>query len=386
MSEISIARKPTPSQLATAREMKAHDEAVRENGESTLATSVYLDPAQFELERVRIFGALPIPVALSAVLPEPGTISCHRLLDTPILLTRAKDGVVRAFINACRHRGTQLVETGASLAAKLVVCPYHAWSYTLEGGLAGIALPDTFPTADKSQLGLVPLPSHESGGVIWVSLERSKPVDFTSVQGQLAEDLEATGLQEMRLYDRHSYTVAANWKLIMDAFLEGYHVRRLHSTTLAKFFVDSPTHVTEMGPHLRAAGPRAEFTPSSVAGDIDMAELGRVVSFGYTLFPTGVVITSPKYINVLLLNPVGIAETQANFFMAVRKDMTDFRSEDTFRRSFDLMHKAFGEEDLRAAELCQRGLTSGAIDTLFLGGQEQRIRLFHDSIARELAD
>ena len=118
MGEIRVAGKPTPSQLATAREMKAHEDAVRENGESTLSTSVYLDPRQFDLERTRLFGAGPVPVAVSALLPEAGTVFSCQVGDAPILLTRAKDGRVRAFFNACRHRGTQLVKSCAALTTR----------------------------------------------------------------------------------------------------------------------------------------------------------------------------------------------------------------------------------------------------------------------------
>ena len=377
MDAITPIRVPTPGQLALAHAIPHHKPG------APIVTKVaavnYTSPEIFAAEQARIFRTHPLAVAVSALIPAPGMTATHDGYGVPILLTRDREGVARAFLNVCRHRGTRLVESGEPAKCPRLVCPYHAWTYALDGALLALPRPETFPDLDKSQLGLIPLPSVEAGGIIWVGLDRDAPPDFSTVTGELAADLDALELGEMHLYKRRTHDVAANWKLIIDAFSESYHVTRLHAETIGKFFADSVTVGDMIGLHSRSAVGRVSFVEA--AGEADLGALRKAVTYAYNTFPNTVIIASPDYVNVMTLMPKAHDRTLVEDFMLIPEPPATDKAEDHWRRSFELLDGGvFASEDFRAARLGQEGLSTGAIPNLTLGGLEQGIKRFHDQV------
>ena len=335
-----------------------------------------------ELKLMRRF---PTPFCPSAALGEAGAYLAREAAGVPIVAVRGSDGRVRAFRNACRHRGTCLVETRAPAKAHNLVCPYHAWTYRLDGQLTGVPRAETFPGLDKAEHGLVAMPSVEAGGILWVGLDRRNSPDFASVTGELAADLDAFGFADMHLYKRQLHDVPANWKLIADAFQEAYHVRRLHAKTIGAFFAESVTAVDRIGLHMRTVVGRADFLQA--AGADDFQRLRQAVTYTYTLFPATTVIVSPDYVNILVSYPQAHDRTIMEDFMLIPEAPKTEKAEDHWRRSFELLDGGvFGGEDFRAAALEQVGLASGALPRLELGGLELGIRRFHDSVDQLLID
>ena len=368
---------PTPGQRALAQ-------IIVDNAEKRGAAITYVDAsaytcrARFDAERNAMFGTLPQVIAPSALL-TPGTAIPHDSFGKPLLLSRDKDGKAHVFLNVCQHRGTRLVEGNTPVCAKLLVCPYHAWSYTLDGKLAALPRPDTFPGLDKSQHSLKELPSVEAGGLIWFAFEQSSFDDARI----LGDDFDAFGLADMHLFARRTHDVAGNWKLIMDAFLESYHVQRLHSGTIGPFFKDGVTAGDTIGDHRRSAVGRAEAL-NAIDLD-DWPAVRRAVTFTYQLFPACVLVVSPDYVNLMALMPQSESRTLVEDFMLIpEKPMTE-KAQNHWQRSWDLLDgQVFGGEDFRAVALGQEGLSSGAIDRITLGTLETGIRLFHDSVEARL--
>ncbi|MEX1147692.1 MAG: Rieske (2Fe-2S) protein, partial [Sphingomonadales bacterium] len=116
---------------------------------ATVPASNYIDPARFEDEKKAVFRSAPVIAAPSGLLREGGAFHAVDITGMPVLLAGQKGGGVRAFINVCRHRGAKLCPDGETLRANRIVCPYHAWSYTLEGRLMGLPRPETFPGLNK---------------------------------------------------------------------------------------------------------------------------------------------------------------------------------------------------------------------------------------------
>jgi len=372
-------QRPTPGQLNLARILALGEPTVGE-GVTTVPASVYTDPARFAAEKAKLFDRLPTVIAPSALLPEPNMAVAHDGFGMPLLLTRDKAGVAHVFWNVCRHRGTRLVEAGEAAKCPRIVCPYHAWTYTADGALAGMPRPDTFPGLDKADHHLKALPSREAGGLIWFARE---PADFADAEA-LAPEFDAFGLAGHHLFRRRVHDVASNWKLIMDAFLESYHVQRLHSQTIARFFTDGVTVGDRIGIHQRSAVGRTEYLAE--IDHQDWPALRAVITFAYQLFPATIIIMSPDYVNLMVLMPQSEGRTLVEDFMLIPEAPRTAEEEDHWERSWTLLDEGvFAAEDYRAAALGQNGLASGSIETVTLGTLETGIRNFHDQVERALA-
>ena len=372
---------PTEGQLALAREIADGVER-RSDTVTIVPVDRYTDPAWHEREKRALFERLPQVIAPSALIPQPNMAVPHDGFGKPLLIARDAMGTAHVFMNVCRHRGTRLVEGEKPVCQKMLICPYHAWSYTLDGALKGMPRPETFPGFDKAAHGLVELPSREAGGLIWFSFDEQ--ADFAEAE-QLGADFDAFGLGGQYLFRRKTHDVPANWKLVMDAFLESYHVQRLHAGTIGPFFKDGITSGDTIGPHRRSAvGREAELAELDMK---DWAALRSCVTYAYQLFPGTVLIVSPDYVNIMVMMPQAENRVLIEDFMLIDEEPGTDQALDHWERSWALLDgQVFGGEDFRAAALGQQGLSSGAVDHITLGTLEAGIRSFHDAIEARIGN
>ena len=344
----------------------------------------YIDPARFDAEIAHVFKGRPVIAAPAAVLDKPRSYFQVTIAGMPILLTRNKDGAIKAFANVCKHRGMKLCTAAQTQHGPRIVCPYHAWTFDLDGKLIGLPRAETFPGLDKAQLGLTELPARVAGGLVWVGLDPDNPPDFSDVTGELAEDFTAMGMADAFCFYHTSFPVKANWKLVMDSMLDSYHVTRLHKDSLAQFSVDSENQIDRIGPHIRNAAHRSNFARKLITDRHD--ELRQIMVFSYIGFPNGIIVVSPRYISLGVVRPIAPDECAVDYYMLVPEAPASEKAQNGLTKSMALMTQVFANEDYWAAAMCQEGLSSGTLKDVQLGGMEVQIRMFQDAVTKAIGD
>ena len=200
----------------------------------TLPGSYYTDPAVFSQEQEAIFSTHWLCVARSGDVPEPGQFLVVQAAWESVLVVRQHYGGLRAFLNVCRHRGARLCLEESGQVTRYLRCAYHAWSYEVGGRLAAAPNLARMPDIDREEYGLVPVALREWLGYAWVCLAAEPPSFEATVMDAVAdrlgsrEAIDAYGLADLAVGRRVSYDIAANWKLIVENFMECYHCAPIH--------------------------------------------------------------------------------------------------------------------------------------------------------------
>ncbi|MEE2914362.1 MAG: aromatic ring-hydroxylating dioxygenase subunit alpha [Pseudomonadota bacterium] len=192
----------------------------------------YTDAAVAKTEWQRFFQDYPQILGFSSDLPAPGSFFTSEELGKPILCTRDKTGIFRAFLNVCRHRGA-VVEHEQRGRKNVFNCPFHAWGYSASGDLVSVPKQSHFGEIDKSCFGLVSLPAEERHGLLWVSANPEGRIDLDELLGGLGDELSEWDFAGAKREWDATYDTAMNWKLAIDTFGETYHFDALHKDTLA---------------------------------------------------------------------------------------------------------------------------------------------------------
>ena len=166
-----------------------------------MPVDAYAGEERYRAEVDRIFKHLPLALALSLELPEPGSYRALTVLEVPVLLVRGEDRKVRAFLNVCRHRGAKLCPDGAD-QTRVFACPYHAWTYDHEGALVGRYAAETFGEVDDAALGLTELACAERSGLIWAMLTPREDFDIDDWLGDFAAELDTLQLDDLPVVER----------------------------------------------------------------------------------------------------------------------------------------------------------------------------------------
>ncbi|MFI6905879.1 aromatic ring-hydroxylating dioxygenase subunit alpha [Nonomuraea sp. NPDC050394] len=201
---------------------------------STLPGRSYTDPEIFREEQEKIFEHLWFCAVRTDELPRPGAFRTVRIGRESVIVLRSRDGVLRAFLNVCRHRGAQLCAEPEGEVKRTIRCVYHAWSYDLDGRLVAAPNLVKMPDIDRVEYGLIPVHLREWLGYAWLCLADDPPSFEETVTGAATERLgdpaaiEHYHVDKLALGRRIVYDVQANWKLIVENFMECYHCATIH--------------------------------------------------------------------------------------------------------------------------------------------------------------
>lgn len=333
---------------------------------ATLPGLYYHDPNVFALEQERVFEQLWICAVRSADLAETGQYQTVRVGREEILLIRGDDHVLRAFFNVCRHRGSQLcVETTGKVRRNLQ-CSYHAWTYGLNGQLVAAPNLTSMPDIDRSLFGLAPVQLREWLGYAWVCLADTPPSFEETVIGACTERLGNADaiahyqLDTLALGRRITYDVAANWKLIIENFMECYHCATIHPelTDVLPEFTDGLAAQYYVGHGALFGEDIAGFT---VDGSEGVARIEGVTEeqdrryYAITVRPQVFINLVPDHVIVHRMFPVAADRTTVVCDWLFRPDVIEAGTD--VSRSVELFDRV-NRQDFRACERCQPNTSS----------------------------
>jgi len=331
-----------------------------------------------ELELIR---SEPILMGLSAKIPKAGDYLTDNNTGIPILVVRGHDGTVRAFVNACRHRGTMLV-SGEGHIRNRIVCPYHAWSYDLDGGLAVVPHKDAFEGFDLASCQLKALPACERDGLIWVRPTGEAPIDPDDHLGGLADEFQSYGFAGYHHYKTRRIACAMNWKIIIDTFLEPYHFAVLHRETVAPIFFPNLCLFDAFGRNLRETLPRRTIVElrSQPPETWDVIKHTAIV---YVLFPNTVFVMQADHAEVWRVFPCNDRSDQSVVLLEfyTPEPVTNDKARGHWERNMDLVVRTVEQEDFPTGEDAQRVYKSGTLDTVAYGKNEPALAFFEKTIA-----
>lgn len=343
----------------------------------------YASHDRFVQERA-LLSRSPLIVGRASDAPQPGSFFTVDCSGTPVLIARDNAGQLRAFLNVCRHRGTVLCNE-ASGQRKAFVCRYHGWAYELSGRLMNVPLRSTFPLLRDEDHGLVELPLTQQHGFLIVVPDPQAPPSTLEL-GEFATDLEAFGLAEHVVCKRAILDRACNWKLVLDAFLEGYHVKSLHRTTIARFFLDDGVFFDYRGPHVRSVGARRDLRDVLSRTPKDAWNIRDVATVYYFLFPNTILVFHPDWLSHVAVYPLAADRCRIVHSMLVPTLPETDAQREHFDKTWALIHgQVFEQEDLSIAESVQRGMSAYPAQQLVLGALEHPISHFHSTLDDALA-
>ncbi|HET9287027.1 MAG TPA: aromatic ring-hydroxylating dioxygenase subunit alpha [Gaiella sp.] len=348
-------------------------------GTRTLPYEWYSDPAVLRLEQERIFARSWQYAARFDQVAEPGQLTTAYAGTLPVVLARARDGQLRGFVNVCRHRGNLLCEGDAR--RETIQCPYHAWTYDLDGALRHAPRADREPGFDASSLGLVPVAVDAWGPFVFVNPD-TEAEPLAGYLGELPRLLAADGLDvdELRFHARaESDEYVCNWKVCVENFLECYHCAVAHPT-LAKALNVSPEAYG-----LEARGRLASqfgVTRNGGGGVYDASGQVEGAQF-HLLFPGTVVnvMPGPPNLSIGPVVPRGPERTYRFLDYFVAPDVDEGWTAD-----YLALDEQVGAEDRRLVESVQRGIASGGLEAgTLLPESEKLIAHFQALVLEALA-
>ena len=211
----------------------------------------YIDNEVISSEVNKIFYDYPVPIALSAELKDNNSYKATKVIDTPLLITKGEDGVVRTFINICKHRGAPVCPEGIGKKSKFN-CTYHGWMYDNTGNLVNIFKSDTFGDIDKSKIKLTELFCEERSGFIWACLNPDIKYDLNKWMNGFDAELDDIDLENWHLFKSIKIN-GPMWKICWDGYTDGYHHHMVHPETVGKNTIVNLIAHDTYGPHQRFA-------------------------------------------------------------------------------------------------------------------------------------
>jgi choline monooxygenase len=356
--------------------LKLYDETAPLAEAYTIPAPWYLEPEMLRLENERVFGGNWIAVGRVDQVARAGEFFTAELAGEPLLVVRGADGVLRGFYNVCRHHAAA-VATSPCGQAQSFRCPYHGWNYGLDGTLKGMPEFAGVCNFDRAANGLVPVAVDCWENFVFVNL-KPNATSLRSHLSDLAGRVAPLGLQSLKFHSRREYTLACNWKVYVDNYLDGgYHVPHLHKGLNS--VLDYAHYTIENGE--RYCLQSSPMVVSEEHAEVSATRTGDRAWY-FWLYPNFMINVYEGVMDTNLVLPMGPDQCRVifDFFFA---DVSSDREEQNAASL--LTSDQVQEEDVEICESVQRGLASRAYGAGRLSvRREAGEHLFHRLLARDL--
>jgi len=346
----------------------------------------YIGDAQFAREQQLFFREMPLVACLSSELPERGSFRTFADTGVPMLLSRGKDGQVRAFLNICPHRGSRLVRTASGKASRFT-CRFHGWTFDSTGKAVGIPEESYFCGDIDAQKHLVSCPAEERHGLVFVKTSPGSKIDLDAHLGALNRDLAVIGLETAQIVHADTLQVPANWKYGLDTFFETYHLNSLHRETFRGLF--SPVNVFDrFGPHHRYT-----FAPLNLAKWTEIPENDwdvDTIPLQYFLFPNTIISVGStsrtgSTVNLHQILPSSIGHFASRLSYCVLGGIRSPEHKAEIDAAYETSRRALINEDYSVVGESYSGFAALPAGTRMpIGRQEIGVQNFHRNVARLL--
>ncbi len=338
----------------------------------------YTSPLRFDAER-RLMRRLPIPFCPVAALPNAGSYVARASAGVPLVVVRGLDGSIRAFRNACRHRGMQLAD--GSGCTKIFRCNYHGWAYRLDGRLEYVPHEHGFPELDKNSNGLVPVHEVEiRSGLVFVT--QDEPVGLGAL-----DSLPDLLTENQVLFDSSESVEDINWKLTAEGTLEGYHIKPTHPESFYPYGYDNLNVIETQGPNSRVCFPFRRIEKLRDAPRENLS-LDRMVTLVHRIFPFTSINQLSQHCHVSFAEPESATRTRYfNYKFTLPKPNGSAATEEELaraKRDAAFLSDTGNQEDAKVVSDIQAAMSSGANTHYRFGRFESAIHHLHSNLARYL--
>lgn len=349
----------------------------------SIPVSDFVDPVIARREQERVFRALPLVVGHGTEIPEPYDFKTVELGGSRFMINRQADGSVRGHLNVCRHRGSP-VTTECSGNARVFSCPYHGWSYDPDGSLRSITDAATFGDLPGESVALISIPVEERHGLIWAIADPDAKIDVAEWLGPMDAVLEAYGLGSYHLFRAAEVEVECNWKVLVDAFVDGYHLKFVHRKTAGPYFYNNIYAYDHLGRHARFTTPRRNLDRYD---ESEPAAIEKYSTTGHFLMPNATLLRQPTHFELLSFRP-DPGNPQAcvmSFRLLVPRPPETEEHARFWERNWQILMEVVRDEDLPLNRLMQLAAADPHAPSLVLGRNEVVNQQFHRQLNEFLA-
>jgi Phenylpropionate dioxygenase and related ring-hydroxylating dioxygenases, large terminal subunit len=347
---------------------------------SLLGAEAYRDAARYRRELENVLLAAWFPVLPSSDVPRARDYAVWEQLEQSVVITRRDDGSVAAWHNVCQHRGARLVDGAGSCPTGRFKCPWHGFVYDLLGTVRAVPLRESFDPAELDGLRAPAVRVTEWAGWIWMTLSDDTP-ELLAYLGTIGEELAGYGLEQFTTVFRHTVRLQANWKIVVDAFNETWHVPFTHQDTLSGVVLWRDAVLKITPPHSWMTLPVRGLTDKITTSDHRKNHICH-----YLVFPNTIYSCFPTHLQMWSAWPVSVDETVLCAYQLngpTPDGMSDEkwarRTERDWAQFLDVLEEDSGVINDFAKVIRSKGFRRNMFNTA-----ESRLTAFHDEIAKRL--